>query len=107
MAVVLTNKNKFKEDVLEQKGLVFVDFYADWCTPCKITEPIIEEISNEKKDIKFLKVNVDENPDISSQYNIFSIPTFTIFKDGKPVSQFVGAMGKENFLSEIDKAVNS
>jgi thioredoxin 1 len=77
------NADQFQNEVLNQKGLVFVDFYADWCGPCKMTSPIIEELANEVKEVKFVKVNVDENPDLASQYNIFSIPTFLIFKDGK------------------------
>jgi len=98
------NADQFQNEVLNQKGLVFVDFYADWCGPCKITSPIVEELANEVKEVKFVKVNVDENPDLASQYNIFSIPTFLIFKDGKVIHQFVGARGKEGFLSEIEKA---
>jgi thioredoxin len=98
------NADQFQNEVLNQKGLVFVDFYADWCGPCKMTSPIVEELANEIKEVKFVKVNVDENPDLASQYNIFSIPTFLIFKDGKIIHQFVGARGKEGFLSEIEKA---
>ena len=101
MAVLHTDKNGFKKEVLDYKGLVFVDFYADWCGPCKMTEPVIEELSKELKDIKFVKVNVDENPELTSPYQVFSIPTFMIFKDGEVAHQFVGAMGKEGFLNEI------
>jgi thioredoxin 1 len=100
------NADQFQNEVLNQKGLVFVDFYADWCGPCKMTSPIIEELANEVKEVKFVKVNVDENPDLASQYNIFSIPTFLMFKDGKVIHQFVGARGKDGFLSEIEKAKN-
>ena len=104
MAVTHTNQNSFQKEVLDQKGVVFVDFYAEWCGPCKMTEPIVEEISKEMSDIKFFKVNVDENQQLASSYQIFSIPTFMIFKDGQVVNQFVGAMGKEGFLQEINKA---
>jgi len=97
-----TDKNGFKKEVLDEKGFVFVDFYADWCGPCKITSPIIEELTKEIKDIKFIKVNVDENSELASTYQVFSIPTFMIFKDGKVVHQFVGAMGKDGFLQEIN-----
>ena len=107
MAVKLINQDLFQKEVLEDKGNVFVDFYADWCGPCRLTSPIIEELSNEYTDIKFLKVDVDKNPELAQQYSIFSIPTFMIFKDGKPVSQFVGAMGKEGFLNEIKKAIGN
>src|SRR3989338_7734002 len=104
MSVVQTNQGTFQNDVLDHKGLVFVDFYADWCGPCKVTSPLIDEISEEKKEIKFVKVDVDQNSNLASQYSVFSIPTFIIFKDGKVANQFVGAMGKESFLEEIKKS---
>lgn len=104
MSVLQVSQDKFKEEVLNHKGLVFVDFYADWCGPCKVTSPLIDEISEEKKDMKFVKIDVDQNADLASQYSIFSIPTFIIFKEGKVVNQFVGAMGKESFLEEIKKS---
>jgi thioredoxin 1 len=104
MPVFTVTKDSFKKEVADQKGLVFVDFHATWCGPCKMTEPIIDQISEEVKDMKFVKIDVDENADIASQYSVFSIPTFIIFKDGQVVSQFVGAMGKEGFLREIQKA---
>ncbi len=107
MATTKINKDQFKQEVLDQKGLVFVDFYADWCGPCKMTEPIIHEISEEMKNVKFIQVNVDENPDLASQYSVFSIPTFVMFKNGKTVSQAVGAMGKEAFIAEINRAIGS
>lgn len=99
-----TDKNGFQKEVLDQKGIVLVDFYADWCGPCKTTGPIIEELAKELADIKFVKVNVDENTELTSRYQVFSIPTFIIFKDGQVAHQFVGAMGKEGFLNEIKNA---
>src|SRR4030042_4288462 len=101
--VNLVTQDNFKSEVLDDKGRVFVDFYADWCGPCKLTGPIIEELANEMMNIKFVKVNVDKNPDLVSKYSIFSIPTFFIFKEGKAISQFVGALSKENFIEEIKK----
>ena len=103
MAVNLISKDTFQKEVLEDRGVVFIDYYATWCAPCRVTSPIIDELSNEITNIKFLKVDVDKNPELAQQYSIFSIPTFMIFKDGKPVAQFVGAMGKEGFLNEIKK----
>jgi len=105
MTVAQVNKDSFKTDVLDQKGVVFVDFFAEWCGPCKMTGPIIDQLAEEIKNVKFVKVNVDENPELTSQYQVFSIPTFVIFKDGKIVSQFVGVHGKDGFLQEINKAV--
>ena len=107
MATLQINKDQFTKEVLDYKGVVFVDFYAKWCVPCKMTEPIIHEISDEIKNVKFVKVDVDNNPELASQYSVFSIPTFVLFKNGQTVSQFVGAMGKESFLAEINKVVAS
>lgn len=103
MAARVVSQDDFQKEVLDHKGIVFVDFHAEWCAPCKFTEPIVEELSNEMKDIKFVKIDVDHNPTVASQYSVFSIPTFLILRDGKVVSQFVGAMGKEGFVSEIKK----
>lgn len=103
MAVQVISENDWQKEVLDHKGRVFVDFHAVWCGPCKVTEPIVKELAEEMKDIKFVSVDVDQNPKISQQYSVFSIPTFLIFKEGKVVGQFVGAMGKEGFLNEIQK----
>lgn len=104
MPPVIVTKDTFQKEAIDHKGLVFVDFHAEWCGPCKMTEPIIEQLSDEIKDIKFVKVDVDQNAEVASQYSVFSIPTFVILKDGKVAVQFVGAMGKEGFLREIEKA---
>lgn len=103
MAVLHVTKTDFQKEVLDHKGAVLIDFYAEWCGPCKVTAPIIDELSNEIKDVKFVKLDVDNDPEIASQYSVFSIPTFIIFKNGKIASQFVGAQGKEGFLEEINK----
>lgn len=107
MAVQASSKDTFQKDVLEHKGIVFIDYYADWCAPCRVTSPIIEELAGEYGDIKFLKIDVDKNPELAQQYSIFSIPTFMLFKDGKLTSQFVGAMGKEGFVNEIKKVTGN
>lgn len=103
MSVAHITQENFQKDVLDSKGVVFVDFYADWCGPCKVTEPIVEELAKEQPEVKFLKVDVDANPQLATQYSIFSIPTFMIFKDGKMAAQLVGARGKEGFVEELKK----
>jgi len=103
MQVIDVTKDTFKAEVLDVKGIVFVDFFATWCGPCKMTAPIIEQLANEHKDIKFVKVDVDQNGELASEYSIFSIPTFIIFKEGKSVSQFSGGRGKEGFVEELQK----
>lgn len=105
MAVAQLDKNNFETEVLKSKGVVLVDFFATWCGPCKMTGPIIDQLAEEVKNVKFVKIDVDQNQELSSQYQVFSIPTFLIFKDGQVVNQFVGAQSKESFLTEINKVV--
>lgn len=110
MATVNLSKKDFQKQVLEEKRFVFVDFYAPWCGPCQMMGPIIDQLSEEKQfenKIKFVKVNVDQNPELATQYNIFSIPTFIIFKDGQVVSQFTGAIGKEGLIEQLNKVISS
>lgn len=106
MTVITGSQENFQKEVSDAKGIVFVDFFAEWCGPCKITSPIIDQLSEEKNNMKFIKIDVDKNPELVSQYQIFSIPTFVIFKDGKMISQFVGAHSKEGFEQEIKKATS-
>lgn len=103
MATVHANNDDFQKEVIDQKGVVLVDFYADWCGPCKATEPIIEELSESMKDVKFVKVDVDANQETAGKYSVFSIPTFLVLKDGEVKSQFVGAQSKDHFIEEINK----
>lgn len=105
MAVTHLSSDAFQQSVLKASGPVFVDFYAEWCGPCKMTGPIIEQLAAEHPDMAFYKVDVDANGDLASQYSVFSIPTFVMFKEGKIVSQFSGAMGKEGFEAEIKKVL--
>ncbi|MFW5703841.1 MAG: thioredoxin [Patescibacteria group bacterium] len=100
-------KATFQEEVINKKGVVLVDFFAEWCGPCKMVAPIIDELSKEREDASFVKVNVDEEGELAQEYGISSIPTFVVFKDGKVVSQFMGAQGKESFEEAIDKAKNA
>ncbi len=106
MAVVNVTADNFQTEVVGYKGIVLVDFFALWCGPCKMTGPIIDQLSEENKNIKFVQVDVDKNPELASQYQVFSIPTFIILKDGKTVSQFVGAHSKEGFEQEIKNATS-
>lgn len=85
MAVISVSEQTFDNEVLKHQGYVLADFWAEWCMPCKRLMPIIEAVSIQNPSIKFVKVNVDENPNLSSTYNIRTIPTLILFKDGKQV----------------------
>ncbi len=99
MAALHVTAANFREEVLEYQGTVMVDFWASWCGPCQMVGPIIEEISDEVKDVKVCKVNVDEQPDIAGKYNVMSIPTIIIFKNGEPATVSVGAKPKAELLA--------
>ncbi|HOK80818.1 MAG TPA: thioredoxin [bacterium] len=94
--------------VLNENAVVLVDFYADWCGPCRMMAPVIEELAKEMEGkILVAKLNVDENPDIAARFQIFSIPTFIIFKNGKPEQKIIGAVGKAGLLEKISSYIES
>lgn len=98
------NKSNFNKEVKEAKGIVLVDFYADWCGPCMMLSPILEELSNQYKDIKICKVNIDEEMELATEYGVMSIPNVFFFKDGKPVNSFLG-FRPLNEIEEIIKKI--
>lgn len=102
MAVHFTDQS-FEEEVLKSKIPVLVDFYAEWCGPCKMVAPTIDELATEYEGkVKIGKVNTEEALDIAQKYGVMSIPTFIIFKDGQVVDQFMGARPKGDFKSKLD-----
>ena len=103
MSVIKINKENFKNEVLNSDKPVLLDFYADWCTPCHMVSPIIEQVSEENGDIKVGKVNVDEQPEIASMFGVMNIPTFIMFKEGKVVDRVMGAVPKSAILKMIGK----
>ena len=102
MSIKITSDN-FENEVLKSDKPVLVDFYADWCTPCHMVSPIIEQVSEENGDIKVGKVNVDEKPEIASMFGVMNIPTFIMFKEGKVVDRVMGAVPKSAILKMIGK----
>ncbi len=102
--VQTTNQSTFGDDVISAKQPVLVDFYADWCAPCKAIGPIVEELANKydgKLDVR--KVDIDDNPGLASQLGIRSIPTLILFKDGQPVETVVGLVSKSTLADVIDR----
>ena len=104
MSVFKFEEGNFEEEVLKSEGKVLVDFYADWCGPCKMMAPVVEEISEELQDkVKVCKVNVDENQDLAMQYGIMSIPTLVFIKNGKLEKTLVGLRDKQELISVLEQ----
>ncbi len=101
MSVLKITSENFEKEVLSSDKTTIVDFYADWCGPCKMMSPIIDEIAEENDSVKVGKLNVDESQDIAVKYNVMSIPTIIIFKNGKEDKRFVGVTSKGNISNSI------
>lgn len=99
------NDSNFEEEVLKAKGVVVVDFFATWCAPCKMLAPVLEEISEEIKEAKIVKIDVDENPLAANLYHVSSIPTIKIFKDGELKDSKVGFQPKEFLKEAIEELI--
>ena len=101
MAIVYVKEANFEEEVLKSEETVLLDFYADWCGPCRMIAPILEEIAREHTEYKICKVNVDEEPSLAMQYEVMSIPTLMVIKNGEVVATSMGAKPKAQILSML------
>ncbi|MEO2239577.1 thioredoxin [Dorea sp. YH-dor226] len=101
MSVINITRNNFQNEVINSDKPVLLDFWAPWCGPCRMVGPILEEIAGERSDIKIGKINVDEQPELASQFRVMSIPTLIVIKDGKIVNQSMGAKPKNTILAML------
>lgn len=101
MSVIHIDRNNFQSEVLDSDRPVLLDFWAPWCTPCRMVGPILDEIAGERSDIKVAKVNVDEQPELAGQFGVMSIPTLVVVKEGRIVQQAMGARPKAQILSML------
>ena len=101
MNMMKISKNEFEKEVLQNDVPVLIDFYADWCGPCKMLSPIVEEISKEHPEIKVVKVNVDEQGELAGQFGVMSIPTLVVMKNGEVTNSSVGYRPKADILKMI------
>ena len=108
MTIIIVNEDNFKEEVEESETPVIVDFYADWCAPCKMMKPIFDETSNDYEGkLKFTKLNTEENQALALKFGIDAIPCLIVIKDGKEISRIKGLMPKEALKQKIDQILGS
>ena len=106
MGVAKVSDKDFEAEVLKSAEPVVVDFWAEWCGPCKMIAPILEEIATEQAGkVAVAKLNVDDNPDAARRFEVMSIPTLIVFKDGQPVRRLIGAKGKGQLLEELSEYI--
>jgi len=101
MSAIDVNKNNFEQEVMQSEKPVLLDFWAPWCGPCRMVVPIVEQIAEENPDIKVVKVNVDENPELASRVRVMTIPSLFVIKNGEVVSHSVGAKPKNQILDMV------
>ena len=101
MSAISVNKNSFNQEVLNSDKPVLMDFWAPWCGPCRMVAPLVEEIAEERSDIKVVKINVDEEQELAMRFGVMSIPTLVVMKNGQVVNQAIGARPKAQILAML------
>ena len=101
MQVITVTEKNFEDEVLKSEKTVLIDFYADWCGPCKILSTIVDEVAEENEKIKVVKINIDQEENLAVEYQILSIPTLVVIKNGKEVKRSVGVVDKEEILDLV------
>ena len=96
MATTVITKENFQSEVLDAQGTVLIDFWADWCGPCRMLSPIVDEVAEQHSDVKVGKIDIDAQPELANQYGVMSIPTLLVFKNGQKVGESVRQIPKEN-----------
>lgn len=94
-------KDNFDAEVLKAKGTVLIDFWASWCGPCRMLSPVVDEVADEHADVKVGKINIDEEPELAQQFDVMSIPTLMVFRDGEKIRESVGVVPKEQIENLI------
>ena len=97
----------FQAEVVDQAGATLVDFWAPWCGPCRVLTPVLEEINGERDDLRVVSLNIDDNQQTAAQYEVMSIPTMILFKDGNMVGKMVGAMPKRKLLEQLEPVLEA
>ncbi len=103
MEVLKITSENFKQEVLQSQEPVLVDFYADWCGPCKMLSPIVDEVAQENEDVKVVKINVDEAQDLAMEYKVMSIPTLVVIKNSREVARSVGVVDKSEIVEMLKR----
>lgn len=101
MTILNVTKDNFQEEVIRSDKPVLLDFWAGWCGPCRMVSPLVDEIARERPDVKVGKINVDEQPELAGAFQVMSIPTLVVMRDGKVVQQMVGARPKQQILAML------
>ena len=101
MSAINVNEKNFREEVVNSDRPVLIDFFAPWCGPCRMVVPLVEQIAEEREDIKVVKINIDEEPGLASQFRVMSIPTLVVFKNGRVANHAVGARSKDAILAML------